>query len=494
MWMLTIEDDEGQRTLLELSDDEYSLGRAEEASIRLTERNVSRRHAKLRPSPDGGWVVEDDGSYNGTFVGGQKIEAATPLGTGAHLQIGDYRLELVDHKVAAPPVDDTRRITRPDRLVVVIGPAPGMEYPLTGDCVSVGRAEEAQVSINHASVSRLHCEMHALGQGRWEVVDQGSSNGIRINGVDLRRGIIEPGDAFELGDVRLRYVAAGKLYRPGADMSQELRAVSAFDVSGPSGSLPSAMPRPRGPALAIALVLGLLVLAVGGFLATRPTDTSGAALAASGAPNPTSDADARKLLEFARGLSDGAGDDDDLEFAHKALARIPEQSPVRELPEFRAIEDAWADHLFALAERETELGPKRALLTRISETGTVSAEKRKRAADLAATLRAPIDLDGGRRAPTPTAPTLATGGGATRLPPPPTGTIATTNVAPSAPPPPDKPDQFDGSSQKPGLLAKMHSGRATAGELSMLKAICMGDGDRACRNAAIAAQQKLKQP
>jgi ABC transport system ATP-binding/permease protein len=50
-----------------------------------------------------------------------------------------------------------------------------------------------------------------LGQGRWEVVDQGSSNGIRINGVELRRGIIEPGDALELGDVRLALRGGGEV-------------------------------------------------------------------------------------------------------------------------------------------------------------------------------------------------------------------------------------------------------------------------------------------
>ena len=40
MWKLTIEDDEGKRTPLPLMRDEYSIGRGEENTVRLTERNI----------------------------------------------------------------------------------------------------------------------------------------------------------------------------------------------------------------------------------------------------------------------------------------------------------------------------------------------------------------------------------------------------------------------------------------------------------------------
>ena len=54
MWKLTIEDDEGKRTPLSLGREEYSIGRGEENTVRLTERNISRKHAVLkrnRPRP-----------------------------------------------------------------------------------------------------------------------------------------------------------------------------------------------------------------------------------------------------------------------------------------------------------------------------------------------------------------------------------------------------------------------------------------------------------
>ena len=48
MWKLVIEDDEGKRTVVPLSRDDYTIGRQEGNTIRLTERNVSRTHGRVR--------------------------------------------------------------------------------------------------------------------------------------------------------------------------------------------------------------------------------------------------------------------------------------------------------------------------------------------------------------------------------------------------------------------------------------------------------------
>ena len=53
MWKLVIEDDEGKRTVVPLTRDEYTLGRREGNTIRLTERNVSRE----RKTPLMGGIV-----------------------------------------------------------------------------------------------------------------------------------------------------------------------------------------------------------------------------------------------------------------------------------------------------------------------------------------------------------------------------------------------------------------------------------------------------
>ena len=72
MWKLVIEDDETKRTSVPLTRDDYTIGRKEGNTIRLTERNVSREHAKIHKrrtvrrcrtarhrTPDSPFVLED---------------------------------------------------------------------------------------------------------------------------------------------------------------------------------------------------------------------------------------------------------------------------------------------------------------------------------------------------------------------------------------------------------------------------------------------------
>ena len=72
MVKLIIEDDEGKTHVVPMIRDEITIGRKEGNTIRLTERNVSRRHARL-VKQNGAIFIEDLGSYNGIKVNGNKI-------------------------------------------------------------------------------------------------------------------------------------------------------------------------------------------------------------------------------------------------------------------------------------------------------------------------------------------------------------------------------------------------------------------------------------
>lgn len=63
------------------------IGRDPGGDIVLSETVVSGRHARLAPL-DGGYVVEDLGSTNGTFVNDQRVTQAR-LTHGSRLRIGD---------------------------------------------------------------------------------------------------------------------------------------------------------------------------------------------------------------------------------------------------------------------------------------------------------------------------------------------------------------------------------------------------------------------
>src|SRR5580765_6092531 len=93
MYKLIIEDDEGKTTVVPLIRDEITIGRKEGNTIRLTERNVSRKHAKL-VKQNGSVFIEDLTSYNGIKVNGDRIAGRAPINEGDRIQIGDYQLAL----------------------------------------------------------------------------------------------------------------------------------------------------------------------------------------------------------------------------------------------------------------------------------------------------------------------------------------------------------------------------------------------------------------
>src|SRR5439155_4610173 len=175
MFKLIIEDDEGKTTVVPLIRDEITIGRKEGNTIRLTERNVSRRHAKLLKS-NGSVFIEDLTSYNGIKVNGDRIAGRAPVNEGDRIQIGDYQLALKLDKAAQAGAQPTQEIRdekttpfikengstptamlemtptvqnpivagaeAPARLVVVSSNFAGQEFQLDKAAVVIGRTDE----------------------------------------------------------------------------------------------------------------------------------------------------------------------------------------------------------------------------------------------------------------------------------------------------------------------------------------------------------------
>ncbi|MGB8651824.1 MAG: FHA domain-containing protein [Mycobacteriales bacterium] len=78
----------GSRFLLDA--DLTTAGRHPESDIFLDDVTVSRRHAEFARE-EGGFVLRDVGSLNGTYLNRERIEAAALAG-GDEVQIGKYRL------------------------------------------------------------------------------------------------------------------------------------------------------------------------------------------------------------------------------------------------------------------------------------------------------------------------------------------------------------------------------------------------------------------
>jgi len=78
---------------IDLSDQQITLGRANDATLVLNDDYASSRHARIFPQ-DGQWIVEDLGSTNGTYLDRQKVTRPTPVPIGVPIRIGKTVLEL----------------------------------------------------------------------------------------------------------------------------------------------------------------------------------------------------------------------------------------------------------------------------------------------------------------------------------------------------------------------------------------------------------------
>jgi Protein of unknown function (DUF3662)/FHA domain len=64
-----------------------TLGRSRECDVVLSDPNVSRKHAELRPQ-GGSWVLSDLGSTNGSCLNGRRIEAPEVVRPGDEIELG----------------------------------------------------------------------------------------------------------------------------------------------------------------------------------------------------------------------------------------------------------------------------------------------------------------------------------------------------------------------------------------------------------------------
>jgi pSer/pThr/pTyr-binding forkhead associated (FHA) protein len=93
----------------ELNDEVVTIGRAAQSTVQIDDIAVSAEHAVIRPVGEGGFVLEDQGSTNGTYVNDERVERH-PLQPDDHLRIGWTVFKFVD--AGAPEPEKTARVRR----------------------------------------------------------------------------------------------------------------------------------------------------------------------------------------------------------------------------------------------------------------------------------------------------------------------------------------------------------------------------------------------
>ena len=202
---------------------------------------VSRKHAAVR-FQDGGYVVEDNNSFNGTLVNEQRISAPTPLfdNDEIRLGIGGPVLRLVSPSRIAP-----RGASLAGQRSVLLGQIPSLvgadatafsktmvakldtgQLNLPGKDtepqllmsvafgdkkeLTIGRDDRNDIKLDGLQISNRHARL--LRSGDSVVIDDlNSTNGVYLNGTRVSRTSIQPGDAVSIGSFVIQVDQGGNI-------------------------------------------------------------------------------------------------------------------------------------------------------------------------------------------------------------------------------------------------------------------------------------------
>ncbi|MFD9733428.1 ATP-binding cassette domain-containing protein [Umezawaea sp. NPDC059074] len=168
------------------------VGRGPFNDVVLDDPAVSRDH--LRVEFDGGWVVRDQGTSGGTWLGGRRV---------------------VEHRV----VDEA--VVRLSEVVDV-----GFRVGRAASVVGIGRGPDNDVVLDDPLVSRRHATARRSGDG-WLVTDLGGLNRTLVNGVEIAGdAFVGVGDVLTVGSTDVVVSASGFTPVPVAEQHLVVDGVS----------------------------------------------------------------------------------------------------------------------------------------------------------------------------------------------------------------------------------------------------------------------------
>lgn len=118
----------------------------------------------------------------------------------AEPEIEPVKEETTEIPRVETPVEGTVMIEWRGSLVAVSGVLAGKRFPVTEEGFHVGRDEDlSEVVIDDSRVSRRHVWIGLEGD-RVVVQDQKSTNGTKLNGIEVTKAALEDGDLVTVGD------------------------------------------------------------------------------------------------------------------------------------------------------------------------------------------------------------------------------------------------------------------------------------------------------
>lgn len=165
---------------------EITVGREPSNTIVFENPVVSGRHAKISRNPQGGLLVTDLGSTNGTYLRGERIQQRI-VTLQDDIYLGSALLRMSDHRVAS--------------LIIAVQRPPEKGQPFI-----VGSDPNAcHIVIHDPQVAPRHCQMLEMPDGFYQVQDLGSPTGTHIDNASFRiqQATAQPTSTLLLGSFAL---------------------------------------------------------------------------------------------------------------------------------------------------------------------------------------------------------------------------------------------------------------------------------------------------
>ena len=187
-----------------VTDKLYAIGSASDNQlVILNDEMVDKLHAKLI-AEDNKFLLKDNNSSHGCFINGQRITQKEIL-PGDIIKFGNTELIVLDPRRLQ--YDGDQMQAAPWRLVSDSSWLPGKTFIIPADrTVTVGRADQCEISIPGTHLSRKHTELRVQG-AKLLITDLGSANGTYLNDQLVSEGIAYNGDRLRLDVYTFRIVA-----------------------------------------------------------------------------------------------------------------------------------------------------------------------------------------------------------------------------------------------------------------------------------------------
>lgn len=207
----------------------FTIGRDEKADILIPLSFISRIHARLILKKTK-LMIEDANSSNGTFVNGEKVKSCE-LRNNDEVRLDEFSFTVIgpENKTENKPrtivreqievinqlkiktTTKTNKKVFSDEIVFlhdIDKKSSGKIYEISQTENHLSKMLGHHLSTSEKSVSARHVYLNESGLG-WEIINNGASDGLLINGNMQIKAILNDGDEIIVGGRKLKFQSSG---------------------------------------------------------------------------------------------------------------------------------------------------------------------------------------------------------------------------------------------------------------------------------------------